>query len=65
MTNRVVAVQHRHREQDPAQLPDPEEDRRRLRRRRQHDRHPVAPLDPEPAEHVRRLVREVMELAPR
>jgi hypothetical protein len=65
MPNRVVAVQDRHREQDSAQLPDAEEDRRGLGRRRQHDRDAVAALDAEVAEDVRRLVRQVLELAPR
>ena len=65
MANRVVAVEHRHREQHRAQLPDAEEDRRGLRRRRQHDRNAIAALDAELAEQVRRLVRKVLELAPR
>ena len=40
----VVAVEHRHREQDRAALPRAEERRRGLGRRRQQHRHPVALL---------------------
>ena len=40
----VVAVEHRHREQDRPHLPGPEERGRGLRRRRQQHRHPVAAL---------------------
>ena len=60
----VVAVEHRHREQDRAELPDTEEDRRRLRRRRQHDRHPVATGHTPRGERVRRLVRQILQLTP-
>jgi hypothetical protein len=64
MANRIVAVEHRHRKQDRAELPDAEEDRRGLGRRRQHDGHAVAALDPKLTEQVGRLVREVLELSP-
>ena len=60
----VVAVQHRHREQDRAELPDAEEDRGRLGRGRQDDGDAVAPLDAARGERVRRPVREVLQLAP-
>ena len=42
MLDPVVAVEHRHREQDRAELPDAEEDRRRLGRRGEHHRDTVA-----------------------
>ena len=60
----VVAVEHRHREQDRAELPDAEEDRGRLRGGGQHDGDAVAPPDPARCQRVRRLVREILELAP-
>ena len=60
----VVAVEHRHREQDRAELPDAEEDRRGLGRRRQDDRDAVAARDAPRREHVGRLVREILQLAP-
>ncbi len=60
----VVAVEHRHREQDPAELPGAEEDRRGLGRGGEDHRDPVALADPVLAQHVGRLVGEVLELAP-
>ena len=60
----VVAVEDRHREQDRAELPGAEEDRRRLGRRREDDGDAVAALDAVLAEQVGGLVREVLELAP-
>ena len=60
----LVAVEHRHREQDRAQLPGAEEHGRRLGRRRQQHRDPVAPLDAVVAQHVGELGREVLQLAP-
>ena len=64
MPDAVVAVEHGHREQDRAELPDAEEDRRRLGGGGQDDRDPVAPRHPSRRERVRRLVREVLELSP-
>ena len=64
MLDPIVAVQHGHREQDRAELPDSEEDRSRLGRRRQNDRDPVALRDTPCGERVRRLVRQVLQLAP-
>ena len=64
MADAVVAVEHRHRQQDRAELPGAEEDRRGLRRRRQHDRDPLPRIDPMLAEDVRRLVGEILQLAP-
>ena len=64
MLDPVVAVEHRHREQDRAELPDAEEDRRRLGRRRQDDGDAVATGHAPRGERVGRLVREILELAP-
>ena len=64
MVDRLLAVEDRHREQDRAELPDAEEDRGGLRRRRQHDGDPVTAPDAVTGERMRRLVREVLELAP-
>src|SRR3954464_7482074 len=60
----LVAVEHGHGEQDCAELPDAEEDRGRLRRRRQHHRNAVAPGHAARGERLRGLVREVLQLAP-
>ena len=60
----VVAVEHRHREQDRAELPDAEEDRGRLGRRRQDDGDAVARRHAARGERVGGLVREVLQLAP-
>ena len=46
MFNSIVAVQHGHREQDRAELPDSEKGCGGLRRRWQDDRDPVALRDP-------------------
>ena len=62
--DRIVAIQHRHRKQDRAQLPDTEEDRSGLGARRQDDRHAVSTLDPVRCERVCSLVREILKLAP-
>ena len=59
-----VAVEHGHREQERAELPRPEEDRGRLGRRRQHDRHAVPALDAVRFEQASGLVREILNLAP-
>ena len=64
MLDRVLAVEDRHREQDRAELPDAEEDRGSLGRRRQHHGDAVTALDAVIGERVRRLVREILELAP-
>ena len=64
MADPLVAVEHRHREQDRPQLPGGEEDRGRLRGGREDDRDPVAALDPAVAQQVRGPVGEVLELAP-
>ena len=60
----LVAVQHRHREQDRAALPGREERRRRLGRRRQQHRDAVALLDAALAQHARVAVRGRLDLAP-
>jgi hypothetical protein len=60
----LVPVQHGHRQQERAELPRAEEDRRRLRRRRQDYRYAVAARDAVRDEQVRGLVRQVLELAP-
>ena len=60
----VVAVQHRHREQDRPRLPRAEERGRRLRRRREQHRDAVAALDPVRAQDVGEAVRPLLQLAP-
>src|SRR3954454_6578818 len=60
----LVAVEHGHGEQDRAELPDTEEDRGGLGRRRQHHRDAVAPRHAAGGERLRGLVREVLQLAP-
>ena len=60
----VVAVEHRHREQDRARLVGAEERGRGLGRRRQQHRHPVALLHPVRAQHVGEAVGELLQLAP-
>ena len=60
----LVAVEHRHRQQDRSELPGREEDRGGLGRRRKHDRDAVAALHAEAGEQVRCLVGECLELAP-
>src|SRR3954453_6877307 len=60
----VVAVKDRHREEQRADLPRPEEDRRRLRRRRQHDGDAILAPDAVRLEGVRGAGRESLELAP-
>ena len=65
MLDPVVAVQHRHREEDRSQLPHAEEDRGCLRRRREHDGDAIARGDAVGGERMRRLVREVLKLSPR
>ena len=64
MVDRLLAVEDRHREQDRAELPDAEEDRSGLGRRRQHDGDAVTAPDAAIGERMRRLVREILELAP-
>ncbi len=64
MTDPFIAVEHGHRQQDRAELPGAEEHRRGLGRGREDHRDPVAPADPVRAQQVRRLVGEVLELAP-
>ncbi len=59
----LVPVEHRHREQDRAALVGAEEDRRRLGERRQERGHAVAALHPHRLQHVRKPVRELLELA--
>jgi hypothetical protein len=63
--NPVVAVEHAHRQQRRAQLPGAEEDRRRLRGGRQHDRDAVDALHARRRERVRGLRGEVLQLSPR
>src|SRR6266513_6429151 len=65
MADSLVAVENREREQDRAQLPGAEEERRRLRRggRRAHG-DPVAPLDAERCEQVGGAVGERALLHP-
>ena len=60
----LVAVEHRHREQDRAALERGEERRRRLGRRREQHRDAVALLDAVRAQHVREAVRRGLQLAP-
>src|SRR4051794_4281039 len=60
----LVAVEDRHREQNPADLPRAEEDGGGLRRRRQHDGDPVAALDAARAQDVGEAVGELLQLAP-
>ena len=60
----VVAVEDGHRQQQRAELPRAEEDRRGLRRRRQHHRDAVAALHPGRGQRVRRLGGQRLELAP-
>jgi hypothetical protein len=60
----IASIQHREREQDRTELPDPEEDGGGLRRRRQNDGDAVAPLNAVSREHVRSLVCEILKLAP-
>ena len=60
----VVAVEHRHREQDRAALPGPEERGRGLGRRGQQHRDTVALLYTVRAQDVREPVRELLQLAP-
>jgi hypothetical protein len=60
----LVAVEHRHREQDRAELPSAEEDCRGLRSGREDDRDAVALADAALAQQVGRLVGEVLQLAP-
>ena len=60
----LVAVEHRHREQDGPRAVDAEEHRRGLRKRRQQRGHAVAPFDPVGLEHVREPAGEVLKLAP-
>src|SRR5512133_179175 len=62
--DRIVAIQHRHRKQDRAQLPGTEEDRSGLGGWRQDDRHAVSTLDPVRSERVCSLVREILKLTP-
>ena len=64
MLDPVIAVEHRHREQDRAELPDTEEDGRRLGSRRQDDRDTVSPRDAARRERVGRLIGEILKLAP-
>ena len=64
MPDPVIAVEDRHREQHRAELPGPEEDRGCLGSGRQDDGDPVAALDPRVSQHVRRLVRQRLKLAP-
>jgi hypothetical protein len=56
MRDAVIAIEHRHRQQDRAALPGAEEDRRGLRRGRQDDGNPLTRIDAVLAEDVRRLV---------
>ena len=63
MLDAVVAVEHRHRQQDRAALVGAEEDGGGLRQRRQQRGDAVAALDAVRLEHVREPVREVLELA--
>ena len=56
----VVAVEHRHRQQDRAGLVGAEERGRRLRRRRQQHRDAVAALDAVRPEHVGEAVGELL-----
>src|SRR5207247_8021890 len=65
MTDRVVAVEDGHREQNRAELPDAKEDGSGLGRRRQHDRDAIAPFDAVRAQYVRGLICEILELSPR
>ena len=64
VTDAVVAVQHRHREQDRAALPGAEERGRGLGRRGEQHRDTVALLYTVGAQHVREPVRELLQLAP-
>jgi len=64
VTDRIVTVEHRHRKEDPTELPDPEENRGRLGRRRQDDRDTIAALDAVLAQQMRRPVCEILELSP-
>ncbi len=64
MADPLVAIEHRHREQDRAQLPGAEEDRRRLRRRRGDHRNPVAALHAVSSQHVCGPGGERLQLAP-
>ena len=59
----LVAVEHRHREQDRAALVGAEEDRRGLGQRGQQRRDAVAALHAERLQHVGEAVRERLELA--
>ena len=60
----LIAVEHRHREQDGPHLPRPEERRRRLGRRREQHGHAIAALDAMRHQHVGEAVGGVLELAP-
>ena len=64
MGNPLIAVEHRHREQNRAELPRTEEQSGGLRGRRQNHRDPVTLLDAETAEQVGRLARERLKFTP-
>ena len=60
----LVAVEHRHRQEECSELPRREEHGRRLGGGRKHDRHAVTARHAERGEHVCALVGEVLELSP-